>query len=181
MHLTAFIHQKSYEHIVHRVRRHPITIIPAFVVFFILLTIPFALHWLSMTLFPTFLDGPIVFPLAVLLAGVYYLSVILFFYSYFLDFYLDLLVVTNDRLIDIEQIGVFARSVSEVDLYQIQDITSEVKGIFASLFNYGNLFIQTAGATEKFNIHNVPNPEQLRREILDLAEEDRKYHHKATG
>lgn len=176
MHLDQFIHQKPYEHIAYRVRRHLITLLPAIAIFFLLLAMPFGAHWLIAAQFPAWLEGPIVSPLIILFGSVYYLSVVLFFYSYFLDFYLDLLVVTNDRLIDIEQIGVFARSVAEVDLYKIQDITSTVKGIFASLFNYGDLEVQTAGAVEKFRVENVPRPEALRQAILDLAESDREFH-----
>ena len=178
MHLSTFIHQKSYERVVHKVRRHFITLIPAGALFVILLGMPVVVWLLIGRLFPDFIPNAVLTPLIILAASVYYLSVTLFFYSYFLDFYLDVLVVTNDRLIDIEQIGLLARSVSEVDLYKIQDVTSEVRGALASLFNYGTISIQSAGAVEKFIIHDIPGPEKLRQEILDLAEADRQYHGK---
>jgi membrane protein YdbS with pleckstrin-like domain len=108
--------------------------------------------------------------------SIYLLSVAIFFYSSFVIFYLDMLVITNDRLLDIEQKNLFARSISEADLYQIQDVSSEVVGVFASLFNYGNLTIQTAGAVLKFSVSNVHDPDGLRQEILELAEADRKFH-----
>ena len=68
-------------------------------------------------------------------------------------------------------------TISEVDLYKIQDITSAIDGFIPSIFNYGNMLIQTAGAVEKFIITSVPHPEMLRQAILDLAEADRKFHH----
>ena len=157
-------------------RRHPVTFIPATLGFVLLLAVPAVLYWLIGRLFPAFLEGAISFPILVLMGSLFYLSVILFFFTYFITFYLDLLVVTNDRLLHIEQEGLFARTISELDLYRIQDITSEVKGIFPSVFNYGDLLIQTAGAVEEFKITNIPHPEALRQTILDLAEEDRKYH-----
>ena len=86
------------------------------------------------------------------------------------------MIVTNDRLLHIEQEGLFARTISELDLYQVQDVTSEVKGVFPSLFGYGNLLVQTAGAKEVFRMVDIPHPENLRQAILDLAEEDRKFH-----
>ncbi len=113
-------------------------------------------------------------------ASIYYLSIGIFFYTYFVNYYLDLLIITNDRLLHIEQEGIFARTISEVDLYKIQDITSTIDGFFPSMFNYGDLLIQTAGAVEKFSIVSIPKPESLRQKILDLAEEDRKFHSK-TG
>ncbi|HLD60647.1 MAG TPA: PH domain-containing protein [Patescibacteria group bacterium] len=176
MHLTRFIHQKSYEHIAHKVRRHLITMVPTLIGSFFLLLLPMGVYWLTQSVFPTLLESTIAFPLLVLLGSIYYLSVALFFYTYFVTFYLDLLIVTNDRLLHIQQHGLFARTISEVDLYHIQDLTSEVKGFFASTFNYGSLSIQTAGAVEKFHIRDIPNPDGLRQTIAELAEEDRKYH-----
>ena len=126
--------------------------------------------------YPDILIHEIYFPLGVLLFSTYYLSICLFFYSYFVAFYLDMWVITNDRMVDIRQITLFARSVAELDLYQIQDATSEVKGVFPSLFDYGNVAIQTAGAHAQFMLLNVPHPHQLREMILDLAAEDKKYH-----
>ena len=79
-------------------------------------------------------------------------------------------------MVDIDQITLFARKIAEVDLYQIQDASSEVKGFWGTLFNYGHVNIQTAGSIPKFSMENVPRPHQLRRTILDLAAEDKKYH-----
>ncbi len=176
MNVSRFISQKSYERIVSLVRRHPITFVPYIFGWLVLLAIPVILYWLANALFPTLLENQIVWPLAVLFASIYWLSVCLFFYSYFVTFHLDLLIVTNDRLLDVEQKNLFARTIAEMDLYQVQDITSTVNGFFPSIFNYGNVLIQSAGAIPNFTIHDVPHPDKLRQEILDLSAEDRKYH-----
>lgn len=178
MHVSRFINQKPYEKIVHLVRRHPVTFVPYIFLFVILLAVPLVVRWLGNAMFPTLLDNTIVWPLAVIFASIYYLSVCLFFYSYFVTFHLDLLIVTNDRLLDIEQKNLFARTVAEMDLYQVQDVTSTINGFFPSIFNYGTVLIQSAGATNHFTILNVPHPEKLREEILDLSAEDKKYHAK---
>lgn len=178
--LASFIHQKPYEHIVYKVWRHPITLVPVIIGFFVLALIPAVLFFLIVHLFPDLLSGTFSYPLLVLAGSIYYLSIILFFYTYFVSFYLDLLIVTNDRLLHIEQQGLFARTISEFDLYKIQDITSTIDGVIPSFFNYGNLLIQTAGAMEEFKILSVPHPEMLRQSILDLAEADRKFHSGGT-
>ena len=95
--ITAFIRQKLYEHIVYKVRRHIITLVPAILGFLVLLAIPVALYLLITRLFPELLLGAFSYPLLVLAGSIYYLSVILFFYTYFVSFYLDLLIVTNDH------------------------------------------------------------------------------------
>ena len=170
--------QKGYEKIMYVVRRHWITFLPVIIFFVVLLAIPAVLYWLILNTLSALLQNPIYYVATVLLAGIYYLSVVLFFYTYFVTFHLDLWVITNDRLLDVEQKTLFARTVSEVDLYQIQDASSEVHGIFPSIFNYGNLNLQTAGPVPKFIFRNVANPNKLREEILNLAAEDKKYHEK---
>lgn len=176
MHLRDVIHQKSYEHVVAKVRRSSITILPAIMGMLVLLGLPIVLQWFLLSMFPTLFESQILYPAAVLFVSLYYLSVTLFFYSYFVDFYLDVLVVTNDRLIAIKQLGLFSRTILEVDLYQIQDATSDTTGTFASIFNYGNVKIETAGADAKVIAQNVTNPHGLRRQILDLASVDKHYH-----
>jgi len=126
--------------------------------------------------YPDLLAGRIIYPLAVMALSVYLLFVIVLFYSFFIDFYLDEMIITNDRLIDIEQNGLLARTIAETDLYLIQDVTSEIKGLFASIFKYGRVVIQTAGATPKFIVVDIPDPNGLRRLLLDLASEDKKFH-----
>jgi len=181
MGIDSFIHAKSYEKIIYRLRRHWFTFLPALGLFIVLLAIPVGMYWLLGANFPTWLTGTISYPLLVLFASIYYLSVILYFFTYFVTFYLDVLIMTNDRLVDIDQNSLFSRTVAEVDLYQVQDATSEVKGIFATLFNYGNVIIQTAGALPKFTLHNIPKPHDIRQQILDLSAEDKKYHSEITG
>jgi uncharacterized membrane protein YdbT with pleckstrin-like domain len=141
----------------------------------LMLFLPVGLYWI-LARNTDILTGSVSRPLSILFAGIYYLFVFLYFYAYFIDFYLDMLIITNDRLIDVEQKGVFSRSIAEVDLYQIQDASSEIKGAFSTLFNYGDIQIQTAGALPKFVIHNISSPHVLRQEILALAAEDKKYH-----
>ncbi len=177
MTLGTFIHQKSYERIEYEIRKHPFTLVPIFIGFLALAAAPFGLYFLLSSIAPAILDGQLTMPVLILLASFYYLSIGLFLYTYFVTFYLDLLIITNDRLLHIQQQNLFARTISEVDLNKVQDVTSEVHGFFPSLFNYGTLEIQTASATEKFIVMKIPHPETLRQVILDLAVEDAKHHH----
>lgn len=176
MGIDSFIHAKSYEKIICRLRRHWFTFLPAIGFLILLLAVPFGLYWMISANFSGWLTSATGYPLLVLFGCIYYLSVILYFFSYFVTFYLDVLIMTNDRLVDIDQNSLFSRTVAEVDLYQVQDASSEVSGVFATLFNYGNVIIQTAGALPKFTLHNIPHPHNIREMILDLSAEDKKYH-----
>ncbi|MBI2444572.1 MAG: PH domain-containing protein [Candidatus Magasanikbacteria bacterium] len=174
--LSYFIRQKSYEHIVARVRHSPATLALPLLLLIILLAVPLGLYLFIASAFPALLNHPVISPLLILSGSIYLLIMVLLTFAYFVDFYLDLLVITNDRLIRIEQHGLFARSVFEVDLYQIQNATSEVKGALPSLLHYGDLIIETAGAQPKKVGRRVPDPHGLRRLILDLSEADKRYH-----
>jgi len=178
MNVAKLFNQKSYEKVEHIIRRHWVTFIPVIIFLIVLAVLPIGVYFLLTKSLSTYLQNQIYYAAGVLLASVYYLSVILFFYTYFTEFHLDLWIVTNDRLLDIQQKTLFARTISEVDLFQVQDITSEVHGIFPSIFNYGNIILQTAGAVPKFIFRSVANPNKLREVILNLAAEDKKYHEK---
>jgi len=176
MFLKNLIQQKSYEHVIYRVHRHFITLVPIIIGALVLFAVPPIVYWILKTMLPGLLTSPVSTPIIVLVGSLYYLSINLLFFSYFIDFYLDMLIVTNDRLVDVEQRGLFSRIISEVDLYQIQDVSSEVHGAFATLFKYGNVTVQSAAAQTKFVVHNVHNPHGLRRAILDLRYKDLEYH-----
>lgn len=176
MHLSYFIRQKTYEHVEYTLRRHWLTFLPTIGLFILLAAVPFILYGLFNALYPDILNGPIIYPLAVLAGSVYYLFILLFFYSQFIDFYLDLWIVTNDRIVDIEQHGLFHRSITELDLFRIQDVTSNVNGVFQTLFHFGNLVITTASSNTDIIFRQIPRPERIRQELIRLADEDRKYH-----
>jgi len=179
MGISKLINQKSYEKIVLTCRRHAITFVPYILFSFLLLTAPVGLYWLLVnSSLHSLLETTNGYSIAVLSASIYYLSCALFFYTNFVTFHLDLWIVTNDRLLDMEQKSLFHRTISEVDLYQIQDATSEVHGLLPSLFNYGDIVLQTAGPVPKFYFRNVANPNGLREQILRLAAEDKKFHEK---
>ncbi|PIR03070.1 MAG: hypothetical protein COV60_02345 [Candidatus Magasanikbacteria bacterium CG11_big_fil_rev_8_21_14_0_20_43_7] len=176
MHLGEFINQKSYEHIIYRIRRHPITFIPIVFMFLILLLVPFIVYIIIGTLFPEIMTGPRTYPLLLLLGSTYILTMFLFFYVRFIDYYLDLWIVTNDRIIDIEQNNLFSRSITELDLFRIQDVTIEMHGLFSTLFDYGNITVKTASSNSHIIFTAAPHPNMIREELIKLSNEDRKYH-----
>lgn len=176
MHLNELIKQKSYEKPVYILRRHPLIFLKDVALFVFLAAIPYALYYVLQSYFALSLGGPYGYPLLVLGTSIYYLAIWLFFFTQFIDYYLDVWIVTNDRVVNIEQQALFGRTISELDLYKIQDVTSEVKGAIPTFFNYGNVYIQTAGEKERFVFEQVSNPHEIRKSVIDLIDTDRKYH-----
>lgn len=87
------------------------------------------------------------------------------------NYYLDVWVVTNKRILDIEQHGLFSRDLSDFRLDRIQDVTIEVKGIIPTLLRFGDIHVQTAGEAREFIIRHIPHPYRA-RDIL-IKEHDR--------
>lgn len=122
------------------------------------------------------LANPIFSALIVLASSAYSLFVLLFFYFSFIDYYLDVSIVTSERIIDITQNGLFSRTISELKIGEIQDVTSSVVGIFPTILRYGDVEVQTAGERMRFLFDDVSDPDGVRDLIIKVAQEKRHEH-----
>lgn len=82
------------------------------------------------------------------------------------DYYLDVWIITTQRVVNVEQTGLFSRKVSELRFLQIQDISTDVKGFIPTILNYGDVHIQTAAEQSKFIFRAVPNPYEVKENIM---------------
>lgn len=115
-------------------------------------------------------DGSFGFGLAVMALGLYELFIWMLAFGFWLDYYLDYFLMTDRRVVDIEQSGLFDRSVAELRLYRIQDVTSVVKGFWPTMLRYGNVYIQTAGEKERFIFEQVPHPDVVVKKLLEMTD-----------
>ena len=109
-----------------------------------------------------------------LFVQVYTLFLVLALFLIFNFYYLTMQVITNIRIVDINQEGLFSHVISELNVDKIEDVTSRVNGIFGTIFNYGDVLIQTAGKEEHFIFHSVPNPTEIEKVVLKLYESAKK-------
>lgn len=101
----------------------------------------------------------------------YYLTLITWLFIAWVDYYLDVGIVTNQRIIDIDQRGLFRRNVAELDCRMVQDINADKTGILQTLFNFGDVVVQTAGERPNFTFHAVPKPEQMVDHIQEAVKQ----------
>lgn len=81
-------------------------------------------------------------------------------------YYLDLWIITDRRIILVDQISFFNRNVSIFRLERLQDIEFKIKGIIPTFLNFGTLNAQTAGAHESnFKSNGLPDPRALQATI----------------
>jgi len=108
--------------------------------------------------------------LLIFMYSAYYFFVASYFLVMWLDYYFDITIVTNERIIDISQVGLFNRSVSELYLTQVQDVSGAQNGFLQNIFHFGDVTIQTAGGKNNFIIDHVYDSYNVARKIIDLQE-----------
>ncbi|MBI5742359.1 MAG: PH domain-containing protein [Candidatus Niyogibacteria bacterium] len=113
--------------------------------------------------------APEFIPAATFLICLYTLVVLLVGFIIWADFYLDMWVITTKRVLDIEQAGLFSRSISEFMLNNVQDVSVSISGFFPTILKYGDIIVQTAGENS-FSINNVPRPERIKDVIMKCHE-----------
>jgi len=168
--------QRRNEEVELFLRRHWITITTQLISFAILLVVPFLLSVVFWSDLVQLLKHNIFGPLITIAASIYILAIWLYAFIEFTDYYLDTWIVTNERILNIEQEGLFHRTTSELDLAAVQDVTSDVQGIARTLIDYGNIYIQTAGTKARFIFKVVPAPSKATRRIAQLVEADKRRH-----
>jgi hypothetical protein len=93
----------------------------------------------------------------------------LYIFFVWIDYYFDVWVITNERIINIEQKSLFTRVISEVTLTRVQDVTAKIEGFFPTLLDFGDILVQTAGEEKHFHFRNIPQPEKYKEEIMMLV------------
>lgn len=106
--------------------------------------------------------------------NLFMLAIWIFGFLIWIDYYFDLWVITSERIVNIEQKGLFMRRVSELRYAKIQDVTTEVNGFFPTMLNYGDVRVQTAGEEEEFVFKSISDPYHVKSIILDLQRKNDK-------
>ncbi|XOU94751.1 MAG: PH domain-containing protein [Candidatus Kerfeldbacteria bacterium] len=118
-------------------------------------------------LYPLFNWGPwgvgIFFLLLVI--GLFVALKVLIIYSF------NAFIITEQRIIDIDQRGLFDRIVSETTYNKIQDVSFRRKGIMQTMLHYGSVIIQTAGSQANIELHGIKDPEKIHQVIIELQRE----------
>ena len=104
--------------------------------------------------------------------------IIYFFYYFFIfsgyilvnymTWFYNISLVTNIRVIDIDFSDIVFEDVAATKISQLEDVNYKQVGIVRSVFDYGDVFVQTAGTQRNFEFLAVPHPENVIRIINNL-------------
>lgn len=90
------------------------------------------------------------------------------FLTAWIEHYLDVSIITTDRLLNIQQVGLFNRRVSELSMLRVQDVSAQMRGYLQTFFQFGTVVVETAGEAPNFVMHNVPRPHVVANTILAI-------------
>lgn len=175
------------EHVLVSLRKHPLILIGQLIPFAILDYLPYLLPK-----FGAFFDGinpPGSISYAALLSfgnpwvaffvGIYWLFVWMGAFGTFINYFLDQWVVTNERIIDINQKDFWDREISSLFLSRVQNVDTDIDGFFHTLFGFGTVSVESAGAEiGKVRMTGLSRPNYVRDLIL---KEIAKFHDSRTA
>lgn len=87
-------------------------------------------------------------------------------YSYML-WYFSFYMITNERLRQTRQKGLFRKTVVDLDLANIQSVSYGVMGVFATMLNYGTILVQTVAGDLTLSV--VGHPEEVYNKLQDAV------------
>ncbi len=154
-----FAHQDEDEEIILFTRRHFITNLPWIVIAFLALLIPLlfssVLQLINLPLFR------LSFSAATILLCFYYLMIFGFAFYNFLDWFYNIGIVTQKRILDIDFMHLSYIDIAITQLPEIEDVVHRQKGFFASFFDYGDVIAHTVPGKENFVFERIPHPTQV--------------------
>ncbi|HWO07077.1 MAG TPA: ATP-binding protein [Candidatus Paceibacterota bacterium] len=157
------------EKVLLKLRKHWIILVRDIVATVILGILPFILFGIIGLTVPIPFDLSALIPFGALLSALWLLAIWLTLAVLWTNYYLDLWAVTDQRIISVDQINLFNRKVTTLDLEKIQEISVRTENIFETFLHFGTVTIETASPENDVRMEGIPHPEQIRTRILEQA------------
>lgn len=161
--------QDPNEKILLLLRAHPITSLPWIFLVLALFFLPFfaprvaSFMGVNLSIFlQTF---------QTILLMINYLLVLIVAYESFLSWYFNATLITNEKIVNITFENLLYKGVYSAPLPKIEETDSVTAGTIGTMFDFGKVIIQTAGAHVAIEIKNVPKPAVVADIILSTARE----------
>jgi hypothetical protein len=160
-----FINKDPQERVVLFLRRHPITNLPWICIAFVIIILPSFL-----TAMPFFEILP---PrMGILAIFIWYLFSIAYIFEKFLDWFFSVNIVTDERIFDVDFFNLAYRKMTDANIDQIQDVTVQIGGGVRTMFNFGDVLIQTAAEVPEIEFQAIPQPDKVAKILRALRVEE---------
>ena len=165
-----FSGEEAEEQIILLLRAHIVTNAPWILITVLLLVLPIVLVPLfgAINIFPMGAGTAFVFVL------LWYAITFTYAFINFLYWYFNVYILTDERVVDVDWYSIIYRKVSSAQVSKIQDVSASQGGVFAGIFDYGDVQIQTAGEEENFEFTAVPHPQLVAKKIQEMMQVEEK-------
>lgn len=159
------------EFIVKAVRKHWVVFRDSFLIAFF---IPFLLIFISVFVSTPFINLPKLMSEKISIIPLYiaFISFLIGFSMFLIRLFLwynTFYIITNKRLVKIEQENLFNSKVHQMYFNKVQDAICKISGIEAILYGYGDISIQGASETAQISFTKVANPKKIQQIIAFQA------------
>lgn len=162
---VKFENQEQGEKIILLLRKHWITNVTWIVLAILLLFAPLALRF-----FPLIDFLPLRYQMMAII--LWYLLVASFIFERFLTWFFNAYIITDERIVDIDFFNLIYKQVTEAKIDRIQDTTLRMGGVVRTIFNFGDVLVQTAGAEPNLEFEDVPNPDEVMQILQSLRTQE---------
>lgn len=153
------------EKIVLVLRRHPITNLGWALIALLMILVPSILSQLKVL-------GLLPFNFRFIAVFVWYLITSAYILQNFMNWFFNVQIITDERIVDIDFTNLIYKEVSDANIDKVQDVTYKMGGVVRTIFNFGDVLIQTAGEVPNFEFEAVPKPNQVAKILQDLRLEE---------
>ncbi|NCN87610.1 MAG: hypothetical protein GW941_01800 [Candidatus Pacebacteria bacterium] len=162
---VSFDNQDISENIILVLRSHPLTLFKPFLITIVMILLPFLFG--SVGIFD-FLPGN--YQSAALI--LWFMIIFGFVFEVFLTWFFSVYIITDERIIDVDFLSLIHKNISSAKTDKIEDVTTITGGALQSMFDFGSIKIQTAGAKAEIIFENVPYPSRVTKLLNELILEE---------
>ncbi|MBC7498255.1 PH domain-containing protein [Candidatus Gracilibacteria bacterium] len=108
--------------------------------------------------------------------SIYWMLFLTFILLSWINDELDLFIITDQRIIGIDQVSSLSRRVTECGLDRVQEVNAEITGILQTVLGYGHVHIHTASEHSDMIVGYAPNPVENGNRINSIISEYRAHH-----
>ncbi|OGH05150.1 MAG: hypothetical protein A2W22_05770 [Candidatus Levybacteria bacterium RBG_16_35_11] len=161
---VSFKEQEENEEIILLLRKHFVTNFYWIFLTVVLIFLPI-IFFLNRSLFPV---PPIPDKFNVMAFLLYFTIIGAYVYINFITWFFNTSLITQKRLVDVHFVDIIYHDMAVTRLNLIEDISFTQSGFIKSFFNYGDIYVQTAGEKLHFDFLAVPEPDHVLNVIENL-------------
>ncbi len=163
---VRFETQDPEEEILMILRAHWLTNIPWLVIAVLLFLAPTVLRS-----FPLLDSFPVRFQIMFVI--IWYLITLMYVFERFLSWFFNMTIITDERIVDVDFLNLTTKKIADADIDKIQDVSYTNAGAAGTIFDFGDVRVQTAAEVTEFVFEKVPNPAGVAKILQRLRTEEK--------